>query len=298
VVGLARGQAEGDGSCAPVRRSHGVADQKIMISIVTISLNQAQFLDQALRSVLDQQGVAIEYIVVDAGSIDRSRAIVDSYRARLSRTIFEPDRGPADGLNKGFSYATGDIYCYINSDDYLLPGALKRVEEYFESHPEVDVVSGNAVIVDAAGKVLRMGYSERFSARMEALGAAVLMQPSTFWRARAHRLVGGFNPKNNAAWDGEFFFRLHRLGGRFSLMDEVLSAYRIHASSITGSAKLDDAIRNYRAWTFREMFGRDPRWIDKLLVAGARVIKHLHNLRGVRERLLHGPIYGRVRNPN
>jgi len=263
--------------------------------MVTISFNQAQFLEQALQSVIGQEGVTLEYIVVDAGSTDGSREIIDRYREKLAKVIFEPDLGPADGLNKGFQHATGEIFCYLNSDDYLLPDALMRVEGFFLAHPDTDVVSGHALIVDAAGTVLRRSYSDRFSARMEALGAVALMQPSSFWRAHAFRQVGGFNPKNRAAWDSEFFFCLHRAGGRFALMDEFLSAYRIHELSITGSASMATAAREYRNWVFRAIYGRDPRGIDRILRGGARIVKHCRNLRGVRERLLHGPIYGRFR---
>jgi len=91
-------------------------------SIVTISYNQAQFLEKAILSVLNQEGVGLEYIVVDPGSTDGSREIIERYRDRFGHVVFEKDHGPADGLNKGFQYATGDVYGYLNSDDVLLPG--------------------------------------------------------------------------------------------------------------------------------------------------------------------------------
>lgn len=265
-------------------------------SIVTISFNQAAFLEQAIRSVIDQHGVALEYIVVDAGSTDRSREIIERHRGRIDRVVLEPDRGPADGLNKGFAGATGDVFGFLNSDDYLLPGALTRVAAFLAANPDVDVVSGHALIVDGDDRVLRRAYSDRYSARMEALGAVALMQPSTFFRAGRFRQAGGFNPDNTIAWDGELFFRMHRFGARFAIIDELLSAYRVHAESITGSASRGAAIRAFRERTFREFFGRKPRPVDRLLTGGARLIKHCRNLRGVRERLLHGPIYGRFRD--
>ena len=91
------------------------------ISIVTVSFNQADYLEQAIRSVVEQDYSDIEYIVVDAGSTDGSREIIE--RDRIATVVFEPDREPADGLNKGFARATGDIFGYINADDAYLPGA-------------------------------------------------------------------------------------------------------------------------------------------------------------------------------
>ncbi|MEJ7608899.1 MAG: glycosyltransferase [Bryobacteraceae bacterium] len=121
------------------------------ISLVTISFNQAPFLDQAIRSVVDQTGCDFEYIVVDPGSIDGSREIIESYSDRISRIIFAPDRGAADGLNKGFAEAHGEIFGFLNSDDVL--EGVGRVTEYFGTHPDTDVVSGHSRIIDANGNV-------------------------------------------------------------------------------------------------------------------------------------------------
>jgi glycosyltransferase involved in cell wall biosynthesis len=266
-------------------------------SIVTISFNQAQYLEQALRSVIEQNDVDLEYIVVDPGSSDGSRALIERFRDKLAHVVLEQDRGPADGLNKGFARASGDVFGFLNSDDYLLPNALRTVQDYLHAHPDIDVVSGHAVIVDRSGRVLRRSYSEPYSARMDALRAAILMQPSTFFRVQAFRKAGGFNPANKVAWDGELFFRMHRLGARFAVMGEFLSAYRVHEGSITGSARLDEGIKEYRRGLFREYYGRDPHLLDLFLMGGARVFKHLRNLRALRERILHGPIYGRARKP-
>jgi glycosyltransferase involved in cell wall biosynthesis len=97
-------------------------------SIVTISYNQGKYLRECIESVLNQQEDAdIEYIVVDPGSIDESKEIINSYKQIIK--VFELDKGPADGLNKGFQLATGDYFGFINADDYLLPGAINKIEK-------------------------------------------------------------------------------------------------------------------------------------------------------------------------
>ena len=112
------------------------------ISIVTLSYNQGAFLQEAMDSVLQQNHSDLEYIVVDPGSTDGSRELLRSYGEQISRFIFEPDRGAADGLNRGFGGATGEIFGFLNADDFLLPGALHRVSEFFESHPQCDIAHG------------------------------------------------------------------------------------------------------------------------------------------------------------
>ena len=104
----------------------------IRFSVVTISFNQARFLREAIESVLSQEGdgIEIEYIICDPGSKDDSRAIADSYGERIAHRVYERDDGPADGLNRGFAHATGDVFCYINSDDFFLPGAFARIARF------------------------------------------------------------------------------------------------------------------------------------------------------------------------
>jgi len=117
------------------------------VSIVTISFNQAEFLEEAILSVLNQNYSDIEYIVVDPGSTDDSREIIEKYRDRISHIIYEPDKGPADGLNVGFKKATGDVYAYLNADDVFLHGSVKKMVNYFNQFPDVDVISGHAHVI-------------------------------------------------------------------------------------------------------------------------------------------------------
>ena len=107
------------------------------VSIVTISFNQAEFLERTIESVLAQDYPEIEYIVVDPGSTDGSREIIDRYRSRISKVILRPDRGAADGLNHGFAEATGEIFGFLNSDDLLLPGAASKAAGFFDKHQDV-----------------------------------------------------------------------------------------------------------------------------------------------------------------
>ena len=160
-------------------------------SVVTVSYNQGMFLERAINSVLAQEGVEIEYIIVDPGSTDGSREIIERYRPAFAQVIFEKDLGAADGLNKGFRYATGDVYCYLNSDDEYKSGALARANSYFLRHTEVDVICGHAWIVDGCGRKRRRVWSNSFTKTMFAYGASLAIQPSTFIRVKAFKRTSG-----------------------------------------------------------------------------------------------------------
>lgn len=264
------------------------------ISLVTISFNQGAFLERAIQSVLEQDYTDIEYILVDAGSIDGSRDIIERYRTNIDRIILESDEGPADGLNKGFSYATGEIYGFLNSDDMLLPHAISRVVNFFEANNSIDVVSGHSVIVDGNDTPLRNSYSNRFSPRRYAYGASELMQQSTFFKREMFRKVGGFNIKNCSNWDGELFVEMALQGAHFAVANEFWSAYRLHLESITCTRKLEHHIETFRTSIFRRIMSRDLRPYDVLFRVGYKFLKWLEDPRAFYERVAKGPIYGRV----
>jgi glycosyltransferase involved in cell wall biosynthesis len=266
----------------------------VKFSIVTISFNQARFLEQAIRSVIEQDYSDIEYIVVDPGSTDGSREIIERYRDRITKVIFEPDNGPADGLNKGFSVATGNIFGFLNSDDILLPNAIQKVAKFIRQHPDLDVISGHSVVLDAEGKIIRISHSDLFSLRSVAYGGCVLMQPSTFFKRDTYRLCKGFNVGNRSNWDGELFVDMALNGARYGLIKENLSGYRVHLNSVTGSKSSDVLIKNYGVRIFKKIIGRDKRVYDKVLSFGYRIAKYVRNPAGLYQRIIYGPVYGNV----
>jgi glycosyltransferase involved in cell wall biosynthesis len=252
------------------------------ISLVTLSYNQGRFLESALRSVVEQQGVDLDYIVVDPGSGDDSRSIIERYRNQLSDVVFERDDGPADGLNRGFTKATGDIYGFLNADDVLQPGALAKVAQAFEQNPEADVISGNGHIIDEQGLPIRRLYSDRFSLWGYVYGGVVLLQQSTFFRAGAFEQVGGFNVANRTCWDGELWLDMALIGKRFQRVNDFWSGFRVYDGSITSDIRSNTARRRAYLQDRRRMFmkarGRLPGGLrDKGQRIAARVVKWASN---------------------
>ena len=255
------------------------------VSIVTISYNQAAFLEQTIRSVIEQDYPEIEYIIVDPGSTDESRNIIEKYRSKFTHIIYEPDDGPADGLNKGFRIAKGEIYGFLNSDDYLLPGAIRKVVDHFYKKPSIDVVSGNAFIIDDKGCIIRKAYSDHYSLFGAAFGASNLLQQATFFRATAFKKTRGFNIDNRTSWDGELFVDLKLNGANFDRCDEYLGAFRIHPDSISGSARLKDTYHQDCEKQFQKILHRKKTWYDPFIIYGFRFSRMFTNPRAIFERI-------------
>ena len=262
-------------------------------TIVTISFNQAEFLERAIVSVINQKGVHVEYIIVDPGSTDGSREIIEKYRPHLAGVVYDRDDGPADGLNRGFALATGDVYGYLNSDDTFEPDAFFRVSRFLTEHPKLDVVCGHAWVIDRHDKRLRRVWSETYNRIPVAYGAAVQIQPSTFIRQAAFRKTNGFNVENRSNWDGELLVDLFQSGAAIGVCDEFLSCYRLHEVSITNSGKLEELIAVWSRRRFEKLMKRPSQSFDDSMSTILRLWKHLTHPRELMERLQYGPIYRR-----
>ena len=233
-------------------------------SLVTISYNQGRYLEEALNSVLTQDYPEIEYIVVDPGSTDGSRELIERYSGRLTHILFEPDRGAADGLNKGFRRATGEIFGFLNSDDMLLPGAILEVSRIFQEQSDCDIVMGNGFMVNAQGRRIRSIRAADFTVPRYFYGAAAWLQQSTFFRRRAFEAVGGFNPGNRSCWDGELIVEMVLKGARVTYLNRDLSLFRVHAQSITGSRRHKEMIKADTARMFSRATGRNWSTMDAI----------------------------------
>src|SRR5512139_1414374 len=125
-----------------------------LVSIITPSYNQARFLETTIRSVLDQDYPNLEYLIVDGGSTDGSREIIQRYSDRLAWWVSERDQGQTDAINKGFARARGEILAWLNSDDTYLPGAIQGAVDFLQDHPGVGMVYGDANLIDEQSNVI------------------------------------------------------------------------------------------------------------------------------------------------
>jgi glycosyltransferase involved in cell wall biosynthesis len=177
------------------------------ISVVVPSFNQAKYLEMTLRSILVQDYPDLELIVIDGGSKDESLEIIRKYRQYMKFWCSEPDGGQTQGIIKGFFHATGEILCFLNSDDLFEPGVLCEVGEYFSRHLYVDAVYGNALWIDAQGNALRPQKEIPFNRFIWLNTHNYIPGMSMFWRRTIYDRVGGLNPAFQLAFDADLWIR-------------------------------------------------------------------------------------------
>lgn len=217
-----------------------------VLSIVTVSFNQAQYLRQAIDSVLSQKTDDVEYIVVDPGSTDGSREILASYGRAIDHLILEPDTGPADGLNKGFARATGRYGYFLNSDDFLLPGSIARIISYWKTYKSHDVLLCSAWMVNGVGEPLRQLRSTKVTVTGLLTGSSVMVQQGMSFSMETFRQSGGFDSKNNSCWDLELLFDFARAGAAIIHLPDRIGAFRIYDESISGGVGGDKHFVRYK----------------------------------------------------
>jgi glycosyltransferase involved in cell wall biosynthesis len=205
----------------------------MLISIVTPSLDQAAFIGTTLESVRSQDHPAREHIVMDGGSTDGTLEILQRYEGDITWNS-QLDAGQSDAIARGFERSRGDILGWLNADDVLLPGALRRVSDYFEQHADVEAVSGGCHFVDERGEPLllgRTGYSLGVPATFDRLrfyGNEGVWQPATFFRRTAYEAVGGVDTSLHYSMDYDLLLRLARRRP-LGVLPYFLACCRLHA---------------------------------------------------------------------
>ena len=177
------------------------------ISLVTPSYNQAPFLERTLRSVLEQDEPPVEYFVHDGGSTDGSLEIISMFGRLLTGWRSHPDGGQSAAVNEGWRLATGDILGWVNSDDFLLPGALRAIADAFAKQPSADVIYGQVMLVDVNGSEIGL-IGEPYRRRTMILSRNVIPQPAAFIRRSAIEAVGALREDLHYAMDLDLWLRV------------------------------------------------------------------------------------------
>lgn len=216
------------------------------ISIITPSFNQAPFIEETIKSVLNQGYPNLEYIIVDGGSTDGSKEIIQKYANQLASWVSEPDNGQYHAINKGFSRSTGEIMMWLNSDDKLFPGALFIVAEIFSTYPDIQWLTSSLPIIwnkwgQAVDCTKRGGFNrESFSNGVNLPGGSWyarswIQQESTCWRRSLWNISGGtLNDALKYAGDFELWLRFFHHADLYSLQS-MIGGFRKHGNQKTGS---------------------------------------------------------------
>ena len=217
--------------------------ERPLVSIVTPSLNQGVYIEDAIRSVLEQDYPHVEHIVADGGSTDGTLAVLHRYSHLI--WVSEPDRGQADAVNKGFAMASGDIFGWLNADDLYLPGAVSAAVEALQESG-CALVHGGWRQIDEEGRTIKDVEPVPFEYQRQLEVANRVAQPGGFFTRHAFEAVGGLDVSYRYAMDYELWLKI---GARFDVchVDRVLGAFRYHPHSKTVAEPLGFVAETVRA---------------------------------------------------
>lgn len=201
------------------------------ISLITPTLNAAEYLPECLRSVQDQQYSALEHIFVDGGSADATGRIVDE--ARSGQWLSRPGLKQSAAINLGFRIARGEIVSWLNADDLLADGALDVVHRHFSQCADLDVLIGDCVVIDAAGRRLWSIRPGPYDFRRLLTRGNYIGQPAAFFRRRVLDRVGYLDETLDYGMDYDLWLRLRPL--KVVYVPVVLAVFRWHATSKTAT---------------------------------------------------------------
>jgi len=209
------------------------------ITVITPSYNQGKFLKRTIQSVVSQKYPNLEYLIYDGGSTDNSVKIIERYAKKYPQVIkwrSKKDNGQVDAINRGLKAASGELIGYLNSDDYYLPGTLRKVVKEFAHHPRHFWLTGFYKVQfdnQRPGRNLVSTYVHfwiLFYSRPLLLVLNMIPQPSTFWRKKALNKVGLFNRKYKFAFDYDYWLKLAKHGPPI-IVRSYLSVFRKHSTS-------------------------------------------------------------------
>jgi glycosyltransferase involved in cell wall biosynthesis len=210
----------------------------MLVSVVTPSYNQGEFIEATLQSVHNQTYPSIEHIVVDNCSTDSTRAVLDRYVGKIT-TIIEPDNGQTDAINKGMRCASGEVMAWLNGDDLYLPHTVKTVVDFFNSYPEALFVYGDVEAIDRAGK----SYGVRPFIQQTDADELVhirnrIVQPAVFWRRALWEQIGELDTTLHYVMDYEYWMRAAKVT-QLRYTPVVLAQERLYdaAKTFRGSLK-------------------------------------------------------------
>jgi glycosyltransferase involved in cell wall biosynthesis len=220
----------------PVAALPAITDLELpTISVITPSYNQGQFIEQTIRSVLLQSYPKLEYIIIDGGSTDDTLSIIRRYQPWLTYWVSEPDRGQSHAINKGFAQATGEILCWLNSDDFYLPETLLTVGRKLAAHTGNYALVGHClkVYVDENAPVKLEGRYEDRRRLLEFWRGYQMHQPAIFWRKEVFAKVGELDESLDLIMDFDYWARISE-HFTFVNVDQVLAACNYHSAAKTG----------------------------------------------------------------
>lgn len=246
------------------------------ISVIIPSYNTGKFLERTLLSILNQDYPNTQVILVDGGSTDNTRDVINKYRDYIDYWVSEKDNGQADAINKGISKVTGELVGWQNADDLYLPRAFQEIARLYNTDPQAVLYCGNVMLIDAQDRVLGTIKGGRPTFERLLIDGYVISSQGVFWPKATQEAVGLYNAQFHYAMDAEFWLRcLSR--GRAAFTHEYIGAFRVHPNTKTSTAGRTCGVVEYRK--LQACYGIDEKTIlfkaRKLLMRSLRIAVHL-----------------------
>lgn len=214
-----------------------------LVSIVTPTYNQAEYLVETIESVLNQDYPNIEYIILNDGSTDNTEEILKQYDGRIHWASHK-NCGQSATLNKGWSIAQGKYLGYLSSDDILDPTAVSRLVQELENNNQIVCVYPNADLIDENSNTIKENICKEFNREDLIISQECYIGPGALFRSEVYQLIGGWKPQLKLAPDREFWMRLSAFGP-FYFDEKVLAYYRLHSQSISYQGISEAVSREY-----------------------------------------------------
>jgi glycosyltransferase involved in cell wall biosynthesis len=219
-----------------------------LVTVVTPSYNQAEFLEHAICSVLGQDYPSIEYFLVDGASSDRSNDVIEKYASSLNWWVSEPDDGQADAINKGLRKANGEIIAWLNSDDLYLPGAVSSAVDVLLANPDLGLVYGDAITIDINGRLLNQLVFPQWTLE-DLMAFRIICQPAVFMRREVLERAGTLNESFHFMLDHQLWLRI-AAEAPIQHIPSLLAAARYHptAKNVAQAEQFSRETYNVLAW--------------------------------------------------
>ena len=201
------------------------------ISIITPSYNQVQYIEETILSVINQDYKNFEYVIIDGGSKDGSVDIIKKYEKHLAYWVSEQDKGQSDAINKGLKKVTGDIVCWLNSDDLLADGAFKKIVDFFSVHQDTYCVQGS--VLNFSSTSLHQFQSSPVS-EIDMIKRVPFHQPGMFWKKEVMEKIGDIDEHFFYCMDYDLWMRIY-FNFKIGYIKDVLAKFRIHDLSKTNN---------------------------------------------------------------